>query len=257
MGSKRKDKNINLRTLNSSISNENNNGTKGNILITLAAIGLFIFLAANSNFFVKLYKSFSNLLANDRISRIPTPTPELLISCNVGKFSFDLPRIRCNSLQGYIEAEKKIDVAIVKQLIDGLNSQIQKLNTPNNNANQSDFKGQLENVLDGCGGNVSEVHGCKLDTLTTLLNFYDEERKRNHDILMKLYERLDKYENYLLKIQLGGVSSGACMNHDGVDCSTSRGNIGQVICADGWNQSQVYYFNIKECVEHTESTLSH
>ena len=218
---------------------------------------LFLFLNGNFDAIlgVNSSRSFRNQLFNT-FQEIPIPTPELPISCTVGKFSLNLTETRCNQLQNYVEDQRQIDSSTVQLLINDLDVRIQKLTTPSNDTSQVDVKGILEKPLEACKGNESQVYRCKLNILQIYLKVYGEERQRNHDILMQLYERLNKYKNYLTKIQFGGIGSGACSDHGGVDCSTSRGNIGQAICSDGWDESQVYYFNVKECVEYTESTLN-
>lgn len=223
----------------------------------LLIISVFFFLKngnLNEILGINFNKFFKNQIDTARV--VPTPTPELPIPCIIGKFSLDLLRNRCDSLQNYIEIQKQADISTVEQLISGLNARIQKLNTPSNNTNQSDFKGQLEKALEGCGGNESEVHICKLNTLGTLAQIWGQNYQEQQKLRAQLEEQLYNYQNYLSKIRFGGIGNGACSSHEGVDCSTPRGNIGQVMCADGWRQSQVYYFNVKECVEYTELTFT-
>lgn len=43
------------------------------------------------------------------------------------------------------------------------------------------------------------------------------------------------------------ATSGACSDHDGVDCSTEQLN-GNVVCNDGWTGSSVSYSSMEECV---------
>lgn len=50
------------------------------------------------------------------------------------------------------------------------------------------------------------------------------------------------------------ASSGACSGHDGVNCQIGPDTDGSVICVDGWLDSSVFYYDIKEVcgAEYTE-----
>lgn len=191
----------------------------------------------------------SKFLANESNIMFASPTP-IPASCNIGKFSFTLPKTSCTVVQKYIEQQRKQDSAKIELIINALNAQIQKINTPTNNVTQSELEAKLNNALNGCTGNESEVYRCKLTTLGTLTQIYGQEYQKQRELESQLREQQAEYQNYLSKIQFGGIGNGACSSHEGVDCSTPRGNIGQVMCADGWSQSQIYYYNVEECVKY-------
>lgn len=226
-------------------------GIETNYKNIAATLILFIFLFfAYRDSIINVLGAISNKFLTNQsniISALPTPTP---IPCAVGKFSFTLPETRCTILQRYIEQQRKLDSTRIEIIINALNAQIEKMNNASNNINQDEFKDKLTNVLNGCTGNESEAYRCKLDTLGTLAQIYGQEYQKQRELESQLREQLAKYQNYLSKIQFGGIGSGACLSHEGVDCSTPRGNMGQVMCADGSSQSQVYYFNVEECIKY-------
>lgn len=51
----------------------------------------------------------------------------------------------------------------------------------------------------------------------------------------------------LLSIQTVFATSGACSNHGGVYCSRGPDSDGSVVCNDGWKDSSVGYYEMKEC----------
>lgn len=196
----------------------------------------------------KLFRNQNNIT-----QKMPTPTPELPVSCRVGKFSIELLKNRCDKLQNYIDGQRAWDSAIIQQLIEDLNGLIQmrdedlsflktKANEMNNRIAEQKKSGTY----------TYEQWSADLGGVNIIVN----NVQSTLDAKYKLEDKRDYYIDYNLEILYGGIGSGACSSHGGVDCSSPRGGIGQVICTDEWNESQVYYFNVKECVEYTESTLS-
>lgn len=223
------------------------------IVVGLLLLG-FLFLHngnLNNTLGIISNKLFNN--QNNITQKIPTPTPELPVPCIIGKFSLDLYKNRCDTLQTYVKWERAEDSATVQELIKDLNELISlrdedldflktKANEMNNRIAEQKKSGTY----------TYEQWSADLGGVNIIVN----NVQSTLDAKYKLEDKRDYYIDYNLEILYGGIGSGACSNHGGVDCSSPRGGIGQVICTDEWNESQVYYFNVKECVEYTESTLS-
>lgn len=214
-----------------------------------------LFLFHNGNFDAILginsNKSFEDKF--DTFQANLTPTPEPLIACVIGKFSLDLQENRCDTLRDTVNGERAEDSATVQELIKNLNMLIglrdEDLDFLKTKANEMNNRIAEQKKS---GTYTYEQWSADLNGVNIIVN----NVKSTLDAKYRLEDERDHYIDYNFEILYGGIGSGACSDHEGVDCSTPRGHVGQVICADGWNESQVYYFNVKECVEYTESTLS-
>ncbi len=207
------------------------------LLILLFIIGAFYLLGKNNinsilgTNYQNSFKSQPTIIPTD------TPTP---IECIIGNSTFTLPNDSCQSIKKTIDDQRQKDSDKVTQLLHNLYVQIQNLNNPPSGSLSANINSYLDTIQ-----NYSD----KMNAIRNLATILGNKLKQNEEYKAQLEKQWAFYQNYYNHIQ-SGVGNGACSGHDGVDCPAGRGNIGQVICNDGWDQSSVYYFNVKECVSY-------
>jgi hypothetical protein len=174
----------------------------------------------------------------------PTPTPIPDVSCTFGQITLNLSQALCDKEQA-IDLFRKQDSDEVQSIIDNLSSKINIL-FEQANGYISQMKEDTYASCEGMyppGTNPSFFLECAQTIQSGIMSRYNLVQSE----LNPLINQKNIYVGYLNEIK-NGVGNGACSDHMGVNCAAGRTNIGQVICNDGWSNSSVYYFNVKECL---------
>lgn len=174
-------------------------------------------------------------------STTPFPTNPPSIACNIGSFIYFLSDISCRNLTQAISDQRAKDTQNVQGIINNLRNQFHNWSSQIDTANK-----ELSNCDNSCSSFFypDAINQC----LQLCGNNYNYSTQTALSFERQLAPQINWYQNYLNQIP-NGVGNGACSDHGGVDCPAKAGNIGQVICNDGWTQSQVYYLNVKECLD--------
>jgi hypothetical protein len=173
----------------------------------------------------------------------PTPTPIPDVSCTFGQITLMLPQSLCDKEQS-IQTFREQDSAAVQKIIDNLNGQFNSLENQ-----EQGYINQMGGTWASCesmyppGTNPSIFSQCS----QTISNGIQFRINLIQNQITPLISEINSYKSYLNGIT-NGVGNGACSDHMGVNCVAGRTNIGEVICNDGWSNSSVYYFNVKECL---------
>ena len=201
-------------------------------------------------FFSSISSSFvGNKLNPVNLSNV-TPTPNIQM-CFIGSSTtaFKLTENYCQLANMQINQERIIDGDKVTAIIASLQDQINNIDNPPKSSEGATLSDNVNAIISSYPNADHDIaaYEDKMTAMQEMATMLGNALQAQLNYRNKLEQQLAFYQNYLDNMPIG-TGNGACSSHEGVNPAAGRGNIGQVICNDGWTGSSVYYFNVDECV---------